>query len=112
MRDRLRPRHRPACLGVLGACAVLHLEQTALLSMVVVTASLLLFFLGYEHGRPRLRDTMPVAVLAALAAAGRILFAPAKKKCRGQESACMLAFRVHVFVKTRPTEQKETVRSP
>ena len=62
--------------AVLGACAVLHLEQTALLSMVVVTASLLLFFLGYEHGRPRLRDTMPVAVLAALAVAGRILFAP------------------------------------
>ena len=62
--------------AMLGACAVLHLEQTALLSMVVVTASLLLFFLGYEHGRPRLRDTMPVAVLAALAAAGRILFAP------------------------------------
>lgn len=62
--------------AVLAACALFHLEQTALLSMLVVTASLLLFFLGYEHGRPRLRDTMPVAVLAALAAAGRVLFAP------------------------------------
>lgn len=61
---------------VLVACAVLRVEQTALLSMLVVLGALLLFFLGYERRRPRLRDTMPVAVLAALAAAGRILFAP------------------------------------
>ena len=61
---------------VLAVCAVLRFEQAALLSILVVAASLVLFFAGYEKGRPRLRDTMPVAVLAAVAAAGRILFAP------------------------------------
>lgn len=69
-------------LAVAGVPAALALgvasgiDQAALLSLVVVTASLLLFFAGYEKSRPRLRDVMPVAVFAALAAAGRILFAP------------------------------------
>lgn len=62
--------------AVLIACAWYGVEQTALVSMVVVACALLLFFAGYEASRPRLRDIMPVAVLAALAAAGRILFAP------------------------------------
>lgn len=60
----------------LVVCAWFGIEQTALVSMVVVAAALLLFFAGYEASRPRLRDIMPIAVLAALAAAGRILFAP------------------------------------
>lgn len=62
--------------AALIACAWCGVEQTALASMVVVACALLLFFAGYEASRPRLRDIMPVAVLAALAAAGRILFAP------------------------------------
>ena len=44
--------------------------------MVASVISLLLFFASYEWGRPSLRDTMPVVVLAVLAAAGRIIFAP------------------------------------
>ncbi len=61
-------------LAVAGVPAALALgvasgiDQAALLSLVVVTASLLLFFAGYEKSRPRLRDVMPVAVFAALAA--------------------------------------------
>ncbi len=68
-----------AILGVpvaLVLCMVYQVEQTALLSLVMVLACLLIFFAGFENVRPRLRDTMPIAVLAALAAAGRILFAP------------------------------------
>lgn len=61
---------------VLAACIALHIQQTAVLSLVVVLGCLAVFFAGFEQSRPRLRDTMPVAVLAALAAAGRILFAP------------------------------------
>lgn len=61
---------------VIAAGAVFYSDKTALLCLIVVGLSLLLFFLGYEQGAPRLRDTMPVAVLAALAATGRILFAP------------------------------------
>ena len=54
------------------ACAVAGVEQTALLTLMVVLAALALFFSVYERRRPRLRETMPVAVLAALAAAGRL----------------------------------------
>lgn len=61
---------------VLVVCAVCNFDQTALLSFVVVLASLGVFFASYEAQAPRLRDIMPTVVLAALAAAGRILFAP------------------------------------
>lgn len=61
---------------VLAACAVANFNQTALLTLVVVLASIGIFFASYEASRPRLRDIMPTVVLAALAAAGRILFAP------------------------------------
>lgn len=61
---------------VLAACAIVNFNQTALLTLVVVLASIGIFFASYEASRPRLRDIMPTVVLAALAAAGRILFAP------------------------------------
>ena len=62
--------------AILVACALTNADQTALLSLVVVLASLGAFFATYESSAPRLRDIMPTVVLAALAAAGRILFAP------------------------------------
>ena len=68
-----------AIVGVpaaLAACVAFDVQQTAVLSLVVVLGCLAVFFAGFEHSRPRLRDTMPIAVLAALGAAGRILFAP------------------------------------
>ena len=63
----------PAAMGAALASGV---AQTALLMLVVVTLTLALFFAGYESSRPGLRQIMPTLVLAALAAAGRILFAP------------------------------------
>jgi len=60
---------------VLALCAVFQLAQTAILSLVVILASLMVFFVNYEASRPALRQIMPTVVLAALAAAGRILFA-------------------------------------
>ena len=62
--------------AILVVCALTNADQTALLSLVVVLASLGVFFATYESSTPRLRDIMPTVVLAALAAAGRILFAP------------------------------------
>lgn len=62
--------------AVLAACTIANFDQTALLTLVVVLASMGIFFASYEASRPRLRDIMPTVVLAALAAAGRILFAP------------------------------------
>lgn len=61
---------------VLAVCTIANFNQTALLTLVVVLASIGIFFVSYEASRPRLRDIMPTVVLAALAAAGRILFAP------------------------------------
>lgn len=60
----------------MGACLWFGVGQAALLMLAVVVLALLLFFAGYEASRPALRQIMPTLVLAALAAAGRILFAP------------------------------------
>lgn len=62
--------------AVLGACAVAQIDQSALLTLVAGVGAILVFFAGFEAGRPSLRQIMPTVVLAALAAAGRILFAP------------------------------------
>lgn len=62
--------------ATLVACALARVEQAALLTLIVVIAALGVFFAGFEASRPSLRQIMPTVVLAALAAAGRILFAP------------------------------------
>lgn len=54
----------------------LGLAQSALLMLAVVALVIALFFAGYERSKPALRQIMPTLVLAALAAAGRLLFAP------------------------------------
>lgn len=63
----------PATLAICAAC---DYQQAALLTFVVVVAAIVVFFLGFERSKPALRQIMPTVVLAALAAAGRIIFAP------------------------------------
>lgn len=63
----------PAIMLLLFA---MGLQQSALALLASVGTVLVLFFANYEHSRPALRQIMPTLVLAALAAAGRILFAP------------------------------------
>ena len=60
----------------MAAALASGVAQSAILMLVVVVLVLALFFAGYEGSRPALRQIMPTLVLAALAAAGRILFAP------------------------------------
>ena len=60
----------------MAAALLSGVEQAALAMLVVVALVLALFFAGYEASRPGLRQIMPTLVLAALAAAGRILFGP------------------------------------
>lgn len=62
--------------AVMAAALLAGIEQAALAMLVVVALVLALFFAGYEASRPGLRQIMPTLVLAALAAAGRILFGP------------------------------------
>lgn len=63
----------PAALLV---CAYLNIPQSALLTALVALLAILLLFAGFEASRPTLREVMPSVVLGAVAAAGRILFAP------------------------------------
>lgn len=63
----------PLCMFGLVAAGI---AQAALIMFAVVALVLVLFFAGFEASRPGLRQIMPTLVLAALAAAGRILFAP------------------------------------
>ena len=58
------------CLALAGVRA------TAGVSLVVALLAVALLLAGFERSRPALRQLMPTAVLAALAAAGRVLFAP------------------------------------
>ena len=62
--------------AVMAAALLAGAEQAALAMLVVVALVLALFFAGYEASRLGLRQIMPTLVLAALAAAGRILFGP------------------------------------
>ena len=63
----------PLCMGFM---LYLGIAQAALLMLAMVVLVLAMFFAGYEASRPALRQIMPTLVLAALAAAGRILFGP------------------------------------
>lgn len=56
--------------------AVFQIEQTAVLTLIVAGASLVIFFVGWEKSKPTLRQIMPATALGSLAAAGRIIFAP------------------------------------
>ena len=62
--------------ATLLACAALDLESSALLTLLVTGLALVLFLVSYERSRPALRQVLPAATLAAVAAAGRVLFAP------------------------------------
>lgn len=60
----------------LAVCAVADLSVAGGLTMVVAIGAILLMLASYEASRPALRQIMPTVTLGALAAAGRILFAP------------------------------------
>lgn len=69
----------PALLLVPAAmlwCAWRQIDAAGGLVLATVALSLLLFCASYEASRPTLRQVVPTATLGAVAAAGRILFAP------------------------------------
>ena len=75
----IRAAEVPALAAVPAAMVVLALagvRATAGLTLVVAVLAVALVFAGFEASRPALRQLMPTAVLAAAAAAGRVLFAP------------------------------------
>lgn len=62
--------------ATLLSCALLNVEASALLTLLVACGALALMALRLERSGPRLRQLMPVVTLGGLAAAGRVLFAP------------------------------------
>lgn len=77
MRQVLRHLEVPALAAVPAAlllCAFFQVSQTAILTLAVLLAALVVFFASFEATRPALRQVMPTVVLGALAAAGRVLF--------------------------------------
>ncbi|MDM8270301.1 ECF transporter S component [Thermophilibacter provencensis] len=69
----------PALLAVpvvMVALAAADVSASAGLTLLVALLALALMLASFEASRPALRQLMPTAVLAAVAAAGRVLFAP------------------------------------
>ncbi len=62
--------------AALSYCAATGSEQSAFLTLFAALCSIAVFFTGFEVSRPSLRQIMPTVVLGAIAAAGRIVFAP------------------------------------
>jgi energy-coupling factor transport system substrate-specific component len=58
------------------ALAAAGVQATAALTMLIALLALALLLSSFEASRPALRQLMPTAVLSAVAAAGRVLFAP------------------------------------
>lgn len=61
---------------VLVICMLAGIEYTALVSTLVVALALIPFIIGMERDKLKPKNIMPIVVLAALAVAGRIIFAP------------------------------------
>lgn len=62
---------------ILVVCAYSNISSSALLIFCAAILSLGMFFASWESSKPAIRQIMPVVVLSALAAAGRIVFAAA-----------------------------------
>lgn len=68
----------PALVAVpaaMAACVIMDVDATAPLTILAVLFAVGLLFASVEASRPAMRQLMPTVVLAALAAAGRVLFA-------------------------------------
>ena len=63
-----------APLSLLSA-AFMQVDQSAILTMIVVLLCVFVCFASFESSRPQLRQIMPTVVLAALAVVGRLVFA-------------------------------------
>lgn len=76
--------------AVLALCAFTSFAQSAIVTIVVAIAALVVFFAGFERSGPALRQIMPIVVLTAFAVAGRILFA-AWPDVKPVSAICILA---------------------
>lgn len=73
---RIEPLVLVVIPAVLGVCAFVQVDQSALIATAVAIGCLALIFAELDRSQPALRQIMPIVVLAALATAGRVVFAP------------------------------------
>lgn len=71
----LEPLTLVICMALIVLTAVFDIEQTAILSLFIVTVALIPFFMRFEHSKPKPRDIIPIVVLSVIAALGRTIFA-------------------------------------
>lgn len=62
------------CLTLLAFSVIYETEQTAVLSIIFITLSMVPFLLRFEHSRPKPRDITPIVVMSVIAAVGRAVF--------------------------------------
>lgn len=62
------------CTVLIVLAAVFRIEQTALLSIIIVMLAMVPFFLRFERLRPKPRDIVPIVVMCVVAALGRAAF--------------------------------------
>ncbi|MPW27236.1 ECF transporter S component [Alkalibaculum sp. M08DMB] len=55
---------------------IYDIEQTALLSSLIIIFAMVPFFARFELSKPKPRDIVPLVVLSVIAALGRVAFAP------------------------------------
>lgn len=65
-----------AMIALLVWSALSSRGNFALTSFLVIVLALVPFYLSFEHSKPQARQLVPIAVLAAVAALGRMIFAP------------------------------------
>ena len=62
--------------ALLFLMTIFHNRNYGLISLIMVLLALIPFFIRYERKKPSAREWIPLVVMAALAAVGRMVFAP------------------------------------
>lgn len=70
----LEPLFMIGAFALLILTAVYEIEQTALLSTVIIILAMVPFFARFEYSKPKPRDIVPIVILSVIASLGRILF--------------------------------------
>jgi len=70
----LQPVSVVAAIGLLILFALLRVQQTAVLSILIIVLAMVPFFLRFERLRPKARDIVPIVVMSVIASLGRAVF--------------------------------------
>ena len=72
----LEPLFIIEAFALLILAAVYEVNQTALLSTIIIMFAMIPFFARFEYSKPQPRDIVPIVILSVIASLGRMIFAP------------------------------------